>query len=1695
MDNPESALGVGFAIDPEGSFETLRQIEAAMNTTEARVVAEAAKIERATSGMISLGGATAQMTAFGNAATRELAAASREMARAEKAGETLSRQLDRQAATFGKTREELRAMKVETAALAAEQQGLTELATRLRTQEAALYDQEFAAMRKVRMEAEALAEDKALAAQQAAAAAEREATATREAAWAYQMFEAKARAGAQALRELEAAQKLADRDASAAQMRADAEAAARLASEHARLAAQVRASHAAQEADAAAAERLRMSTDPLYAAMQRLNAEIAESTRLYHAGATAPAEYARQQEVLTGRLRQVAQAQDEVALAAKRGSSTMTQFSFQLNDIVTMAMSGAPVFQIFATQIGQIVQVAQMAEGGVKGFAMEVGGLALRFLPFAAAAAVAGVAVSRWHDQLNKDAGMKAYANSLGLTTKEMEKLKNVSVTAGDVMSGVWKTLDDRLNISSNSKKLIDWLFSPNDAQTVGNFVAEIYGAFVGGYKGIVAVWSLLPSAIGDLVAQATNATITKVEQMVNGAIEGINGLAQRANQMLGVDLFGQIGNVSIDRVTNLYEGAAAKVVDTFGTAVQDETKRAKAWMAGVVGDIEKNSIGAAQKRLQKQRDDIVKDRSPASNKHAEQLAREAAAVEAQISNLYALADAYQVSGAAALIAEARVKAESQAIKQRGDIEAAVSRQVRLAVAQRVSDAAKSVATLRDQSALQEQVNAEVAAGLIPADRANQILQDRSAMIPLVAAQEAARLRSDAVGYAAAAKQIDAMTAAQVRENKAKRDAQYLSAMAAGEDQIAQLQMELDLIGATDAARQHHLAVLKATQEAKRLTDDVTQQQKYIDQQVLISDMETQRQLRADAFNDSLRFQADLLDTIAANVSIAANGLADAFGEAGKALGGMATTFAGFLADQERVNSNHAAQLRLISQNTDAQERAAAEQRENALFAQRTITAQVGLYGDLTASAKGFFKEGSDGYKALETAEKAFRAVEFALSVRAIAQDAVETASSIAKSGARTATKAVEAVVSAISSLPFPLNLAAGAATIAALAGIGVAVAGSFGGGSNGLPKSNDGSGTVLGDASAKSESIKRAIDRLKEVDTVMLTYSRQMAASLSAIESNISGFAALVLRTDNVNASAGVNTGFSQDTTGKVLEGIIAGGGLFSKIPVVGGIIGGIGSIIGSLFGSKTKVVGSGLYGGAQSLEDILSGGFDASYYSDIQKKKKLFGLTTSTKYSTQYSDADSGLENQFTLILREFNNAILAAAGPLGVATSEIQQKLNGFVVNIGKIDLQGLTGDEIEEKLTAVFGAAADKMAQAAFPGIEKFQAVGEGLFDTLVRVASTVESVTSSLTMLGSSASGMSIDLKMTLADQFDSVSDFSSAVDSYFETYYTKEEQAAARTAQFATVFDSLGLAMPGTLAAFRQLVDAQDLTTSAGQATYATLLQLAPAFADLQSALNGAKSAADILSERQDLEKQLLELQGNTVAIREMELANLDESNRALQQQIWALQDAQEAADAAQKLKDAWSSVGDSIMDEVNRIRGITDGTGTGSFAQLQGQFNAAVAAAKGGDQDAAGTLPSLSHALIQAAELAATSRQELDRVKAQTAASLESVYASVLALAGGTSTTGVATGSGAPTGTILEAAATAAQASASTSDSDSVVTELKALRAEVAQMRSENNSGHAATASNTGSIKKTMDNVTADSGGDAITVAGTRAA
>jgi len=328
MDDSSPRLEMGFVINTGDSFGGLNQLGEAINSTEAKVLRSATNMERATRGMVDVSVATSNVVAFGNAASREMQTARQAIASAEKAGERLVAQLERQNSVFGKTREEVRSAKAEFAALAAEQQGLTELAGRIRSEELALVTATNQAAAAVTAEAEALRQAAyahqmfearvkagvvALREEEAAslaAAAALDAQARREAALASAMFEARAKQGMRDYGAQQAIDESAKREANAAAMRLEGMATEQLAREHALLASTVRASRDAQVADAAAAEQLRMSTDPLYAATRKLNAEIAESTRLYHAGSTAPAEYARQQEVLIGRLRQSAQAHE-----------------------------------------------------------------------------------------------------------------------------------------------------------------------------------------------------------------------------------------------------------------------------------------------------------------------------------------------------------------------------------------------------------------------------------------------------------------------------------------------------------------------------------------------------------------------------------------------------------------------------------------------------------------------------------------------------------------------------------------------------------------------------------------------------------------------------------------------------------------------------------------------------------------------------------------------------------------------------------------------------------------------------------------------------------------------------------------------------------------------------------------------------------------------------------------------------------------------------------------------------------------------------------------------------------------------------------------------------------------------------------------------------------------------------------------
>jgi hypothetical protein len=369
-----------------------------------------------------------------------------------------------------------------------------------------------------------------------------------------------------------------------------------------------------------------------------------------------------------------------------------------------------------------------------------------------------------------------------------------------------------------------------------------------------------------------------------------------------------------------------------------------------------------------------------------------------------------------------------------------------------------------------------------------------------------------------------------------------------------------------------------------------------------------------------------------------------------------------------------------------------------------------------------------------------------------------------------------------------------------------------------------------------------------------------------------------------------------------------------------------------------------------------------------------------------------------------------------------------------------------------------------------------------------VASSIEAVTSSLSLLGTSVEGLSLSAKMNLFGLFGSASDMASATGEYFTLYYTKAEQASAQTAQMARVFDSLGLSLPSSIASFRALVEAQDLSTASGQAAYAALIQLAPAFADLVGAAQDAASAAAILDERLSLERRMLELQGDTAALRALDLAQIDASNKALQEQVWALEDqqkaAEDAANAAEQLRNAWAQITDGLIAEIKRIRGVMSDN-PANYASALAAFNNASMLARSGDQEAAKALPGLSQALLTVAANTARSAEDLARLQGLTAASLEQTLA-IINQASGTEPAAATSAAAAPSWWDQFATNQIGAATVPTNDGQTaMIDELKALRQEMSDLRDEQRIAAATIASGTSKTARILERVTPD--GDAI--------
>lgn len=647
--------------------------------------------------------------------------------------------------------------------------------------------------------------------------------------------------------------------------------------------------------------------------------------------------------------------------------------------------------------------------------------------------------------------------------------------------------------------------------------------------------------------------------------------------------------------------------------------------------------------------------------------------------------------------------------------------------------------------------------------------------------------------------------------------------------------------------------------------------------------------------------------------------------------------------------------------------------------------------------AKSFFKEESKGYKIVSGMEKAYQASKIAFAlwekkdvIKTMAIKLAGYAKDMAMFIGGVATKITaqmglnvvqaQGAVASAAQAPPPVGFASAAAMIALLAGIGIAVGG--GGGSSGsFAAANTGTGTVFGDSEAQSASIANSIDLLSENSDLMLPLTSAMLRSLRNIESSIGGVTNLILR-QATGQGFNIAEGFNQNAIGGFLEK--AGNSFFAGIGDFLGINKMLGGLLGGLFGSKTTVKGQGLFGGAQSLGDILSGGFDLQEYIDVQVKKKTFGVTTSTKNKTQFAEANKELEKQFTLIFGGFYDSILSATDILGANTDEVKTKLENAIINIGKIDLKGLNGEQIQEKLEAVFGAAADSLAQQGFAGLEDFQTVGEGYYETLIKVATGVEQAKYFTDRLNVTA----IEYTDILNKQGDVAAEI--VRQSVLLNNSTKDIKGGFY--DLVNSFDGTAEELTDFVLTLRDLQD--QLFMTGKNADYLTSSMILGA-GGLDSLASGLDAYFEMLSPAEqaaELTRRLTnefaifgkELPADVKAFRNL-VSSIDISTEAGQKlygQILALapefNDLQDALEAANSDVNALVQSLRDLAEQARAARGETEQPR--NLAYLRNEFNKASELALQGDTEAAARLVSLGKDLMSMSKLYAVSGSDYAR-------------------------------------------------------------------------------------------------------------------
>lgn len=594
-------------------------------------------------------------------------------------------------------------------------------------------------------------------------------------------------------------------------------------------------------------------------------------------------------------------------------------------------------------------------------------------------------------------------------------------------------------------------------------------------------------------------------------------------------------------------------------------------------------------------------------------------------------------------------------------------------------------------------------------------------------------------------------------------------------------------------------------------------------------------------------------------------------------------------------------ELDLLGDNSDASKKNIKTETSLTLD---SIETQSKAYGKMFGAVGNMFDEQTKERKTMHKLEQAFAIIETALLAKKAIMSAVAAISNQGSGDPYTAFARIAAMVGTMAGL---------------LSGVGLSFGGSGGGGGSVAPGVN--TGTVLGNTAATSESTANILDFFDDIHAKEYRELRGIHTSMEMLNTNITGLVNSIGR--SVAAGGGVLSGVGFGYEASAFEKASDNVSEFFAIdfsnwlgPLTEALSGGIGSLVGLIAGGIGAIFGGGvetkLKGQGFEIAAITAGEIQAGAEAYVRefafiKEHTKGGLFSSgsSKYYTLYTQANDDITRLFTSILGNLSTSLSSLA--LGLGGVEAETKALAFEFDIGQIDLQGKTSEEISEAILAAISFQADVAAEAVLaPIVGMYQAVEEGLFETAARMFASKVVIEDSLRKSGIEIEGVTLAIVDNISNLAGGLTSFQESFELFFDLFFSDAEKQTERANNLTGIFEDLNMILPATREGYRNLVDALNITNEADQQRYVNLLAL-------------AEQADAYYSFLEDQQQELLRSQENAISL---SISNLQGLASSIDSVLDALSKTQSSA---RNLRLESQMILESAIGEFQTTGGVSD--------------------------------------------------------------------------------------------------------------------------------------------------------------------------